>query len=411
VQRELLDDDTLLLEYALGEERSYLWAITSKEHSSYELPARAMIERATQGVYERLTARTTAIGDQSDFAKRVTRADTEYWPMAADLSEMLLGPVAKKMAGRRIVVVTDGALQYLPFAALPVPRRRGEPVPLIVEHEVVSLPSASVLAVLRRETSDRKLPEGAVAVLADPVFEIGDPRLPGGGTQRIGTPVSSKGSSPEGYGGVSRALGAVVGFVQGGKVTVPRLPSTRREATAIVATAGQGTTFEATDFRASRATAMSPDLARYRILHFATHGLFNNDDPGLSGIVLSMFDERGGAQNGFLRLHDIYGLRLPAELVVLSACETALGKPVRGEGLVGMVRGFMHAGAKRVVASVWKVDDEATLELMTRFYDAMLAENRSPAAALRQAQLAMWQHNKWRPPFYWAAFVLEGEWK
>ena len=167
----------------------------------------------------------------------------------------------------------------------------------------------------------------------------------------------------------------------------------------------------AIDFDASRATAMSPDLAHYRIVHFATHGVFNNEDPGLSGIILSLFDKRGQPQDGFLRLHDIYGLQLPAELVVLSACNTALGKPIKGEGLVGIVRGFMYAGAKRVVASHWKVDDEATGALMGRFYVEMLKQNRSAAAALRQAQLAVREQQRWQSPFFWAAFVLQGEWK
>jgi CHAT domain-containing protein len=146
-------------------------------------------------------------------------------------------------------------------------------------------------------------------------------------------------------------------------------------------------------------------------VHFATHGVFNSDQPGLGGIILSMYDKEGRPQNGFLRLHDIYSLNLPAELVVLSACNTALGKSIKGEGLVGIVRGFMYAGAKRVVASHWKVDDEATGELMARFYEEMFKQNRSPAAALRQAQLAMRQHDRWQSPFYWAAFVLQGEWR
>ena len=156
---------------------------------------------------------------------------------------------------------------------------------------------------------------------------------------------------------------------------------------------------------------MGPELANYRIVHFAAHGVLNNDEPGLSGIILSMFDRGGRPQDGFLRLRDIYGLRLPVDLVVLSACSTALGKPVRGEGIVGMVRGFMYAGAKRVVASYWKVDDEATGDLMRLFYGEMLARHHTPAAALRQAQLAMLRQDRWTPPFYWAAFVLQGEWK
>jgi CHAT domain-containing protein len=128
-------------------------------------------------------------------------------------------------------------------------------------------------------------------------------------------------------------------------------------------------------------------------------------------LVLSLFDEQGKRQDGFLRLHDIYNLNLPADLVVLSACNTGLGKDVRGEGLVGIVRGFMYAGAARVVASLWKVDDEATAELMKRFYQQMLQERKTPAAALRAAQIGMSQQKRWHSPYNWAAFVLQGEWK
>lgn len=156
---------------------------------------------------------------------------------------------------------------------------------------------------------------------------------------------------------------------------------------------------------------MSRELAGFRILHFATHGVFNNDDPALSGIILSMFDSQGRPQDGFLRLHDIYGLQLPAELVVLSACSTALGKPVKGEGLVGIVRGFMYAGAKRVIASEWKVEDQATGALMGRFYSELLHQHRSVAGALREAQLAVRAQSRWESPFYWAGFVLQGEWQ
>jgi CHAT domain-containing protein len=165
------------------------------------------------------------------------------------------------------------------------------------------------------------------------------------------------------------------------------------------------------DFAASRAAAMSPELGRYRVVHFATHGVFDNDSPGMSGIMLSLFDSRGRPQDGFLRVHDIYRLHLPADLVVLSACSTALGRNVSGEGLVGVVRGFMYAGAKRVVASLWKVDDEATGELMRRFYEGMLVNRLPAAAALREAQLGVWRQARWTSPYYWAAFSLQGEWR
>jgi CHAT domain-containing protein len=381
VQSEVLDDHTVLLEYALGEERSYLFAVSKRHLTSHQLPPRGEIERTALRVSELLTARLTASGDQRERHRKIHQADSEYWTEAGRLSQILLAPVAGVIAGKRILVVADGALQYVPFAALPMPGPQPEPVPMVADHEIVNLPSASVLAVVRRETAGRPPPAGSVAVLADPVFEPDDPRL-------LTTPAPA-----------------------GRFRTYPRLLATRQEAAAIIATAPEGTTLRALDFNASRATATSPGLARYRIVHFATHAVFDSENPAVSGIVLSMFDERGGQRDGFLRLHDIYQLTLPAELVVLSACNTALGRQLRGEGLVGVVRGFMYAGAKRVVASLWRVDDEATGELMARFYREMLQQNRSPAAALREAQLMMLQQERWRPPYYWAAFVLQGEWR
>ena len=391
VQKQVLAGDTLLLEYALGERRSFLWAVSSNSYSTYLLPPQAEIEARSQRVYERLTARLHASGNARDRRRQIEQADDEYWREAQHLSEVLLGPVANTIKGKRLVIVADGALQHLPFAALPAPGGSHARIPMVVDHEIVGLPSASVLAALRDETRHRELAAGAVAVIADPVFEADDPRLLGAATRL----------------GVQQA-----GLLRDGSATsVPRLAATRQEADAIVAAAPPGTVMKAIDFDASRTTAMNGSLSRYRILHFATHGVFNNDQPGLSGIMLSMFDGHGGAQDGFLRLHDIYSLKLPAELVVLSACNTALGKSIKGEGLVGIVRGFMYAGAKRIVASHWKVDDEATGELMARFYESMFKDKQSPAAALRQAQLAIQQHERWQSPFYWAAFVLQGEWR
>jgi CHAT domain-containing protein len=190
---------------------------------------------------------------------------------------------------------------------------------------------------------------------------------------------------------------------------LPRLLASREEAEAIMSVAPPGAAFSATDFAASRATATSGELAQYRVVHFATHGLLNNEHPELSGVVLSLVDREGQAQDGFLRLHDIYNLRLPVDLVVLSACQTGLGKDVRGEGLLGLTRGFMYAGAAGVVASLWKVDDEATAELMRHFYAALFRRGLPPAAALRAAQLALRQQTRWRAPYYWAGFVIQGE--
>src|SRR5204863_2058180 len=231
-----------------------------------------------------------------------------------------------------------------------------------------------------------------VAVLADPVLQATDARV-----ARTAGPYA--GTNSDGPADLLRSA-AEVGL-RGG---FPRLRFTRQEALAIERLAGRDGSLTALDFDASRSTALAPDLARYRIVHFATHALANSEHPELSGIVLSMVGRRGEPLDGFLRLHDIFNLKLGADLVVLSACQTALGQDIRGEGLVGLTRGFMYAGARSVVASLWNISDRGTSELMTRFYRGMLHDGLSPAAALRRAQLGMWKDPAWSAPFLWAGF-------
>jgi CHAT domain-containing protein len=190
---------------------------------------------------------------------------------------------------------------------------------------------------------------------------------------------------------------------------IPRLLASREEAEGIMAVIPQGTGLKALGFEASRGTVARKDLDQYRIVHFATHGVLDNENPELSGIVLSLFDQEGRPEDGFLRLHDIYNLNLPVDLVVLSACNTGLGKDVKGEGLIGLTRGFMYAGAAGVVASLWKVDDDATAELMRHFYEALFKKGMSPSEALRESQLAMRRQPRWHAPYYWAGFVLQGQ--
>jgi CHAT domain-containing protein len=183
------------------------------------------------------------------------------------------------------------------------------------------------------------------------------------------------------------------------------------EAEAITRLAPGISTLKATGFDANRQLVASGELGRYRIVHFATHGLINGEHPDLSGLVLSLLDENGKPQNGFLRMGELFNLQLPADLVVLSACRTALGKEIKGEGLIGLTRGFMYAGAERVVASLWQVDDQATSQLMRRFYRGLLKENLRPAAALRAAQIEMSKSSRWSSPYYWSGFIIQGEWR
>jgi CHAT domain-containing protein len=401
IQRDVLDSQTLLLEYALGDERSYLWAVTPTSLTAHLLPKRAEIEEAARQLRGRLAA------TRVDASQATAREQADYWTTAAVLSRIILGPVAAELGTKRLLIVSDGALQYVPFAALPFPDRPG--VPLVVEHEIVSLPSASVLAVLRRDLSGRAAPAKALVVLADPVFDAMDERLrrrAPSGTAKTDARVAQ---SQDAIALDRRALRSAsdFGLEQQG---FARLPFSRREAKAILALVPDAQRREALDFDASRLTATSSELAEYRYVHFATHGLLNSAHPELSGIVLSLVDRHGRVQDGFLPASDVFNLKLRADLVVLSACTSGLGKDIKGEGLVGLTRGFMYAGAARVLASLWKIDDAATAELMKRFYRGVLGHDRlSPAAALRAAQVSLLNETRWQDPRYWAAFVLQGE--
>jgi CHAT domain-containing protein/tetratricopeptide (TPR) repeat protein len=378
IQRQVLDPNTLLLEYALGADGSYLWAVTRDSVEAFELPKRAAIEDLARRVYQEFSISDPREGNGPSRA-------------AAALSRMLLAPVADRLGSNRLVVVADGALQYVPFAPLPSPSKQR---PLILDHDITYLPSASALAVLRSELTDRRPAPKLAAILADPVFDPNDPRVTGG---RGGSLLPSS--------DVERSAR------ESGLLTFERLGSTRLEADELAMLAGPGQYLRAVDFSASRATALNPELGNYRIVHLASHGLLNPAHPEMSGIVLSLVDSHGRPQNGFLRTGDIFNMKLTADLVTLSACQTALGKDVKGEGLVGLTRGFMYAGAARVLASLWRIPDRATAELMRRFYRAMVVDALAPSAALRKAQVEMLQDNRWAPPYNWAAFVLQGEWR
>ena len=419
--QKLLDEDTLLLEFSLGEKNSYLWMVSPTAVVSHRLPPRAEIETAARKVYELLTARQPQPGlTEAQQLERVKTAEAEFPLQAAALGQMLLAPVAAQLGNKRLVIVASGVLEYLPFVMLPMAGDRSSVTghqPLIANHEIINLPSASALAVLRRETASRKTATKTVAVLADPVFAANDPRVAAIAKTTKTKPVTlpptpvinnSQSTADQTATDLNRAVRSFH-FAQRGDLS--RLAFSREEAEAILSFAPGTKGLKALSFAASRATAISAELGQYRIVHFATHGFLNSEHPELSGLVFSLVDETGKPQDGFLRLHEIYNMRLPADLVVLSACQTALGKQIKGEGLVGLTRGFMYAGAPRVVASLWQVNDLATAELMKLFYQGILKDGMRPAAALRSAQLAMMKQRRWASPYFWAAFTLQGEWR
>lgn len=407
IQAELSAGDTLLLEFSLGDERSYLWAVGPNSINGYELPGRAVIESIADKVYGLLVARQLVPDDDGSYeAKSIAAADADYLQESAELSRLLLGPAAAQLESKRLLIVTDGKLHYIPFEALPVPKQSEpltQPHLLLDEHEIVELPSASILAVIRRDTARPTPNTKLVEILADPVFDRDDPRV-----QQA--QMLAQGSLPvekveDIY--LQRALRALNG--DSASSSIPRLPASLKEAKAIMAVTPQSEGAIAVGFEANRARIMNDAFKNYRIIHFATHSILDNEHPEMSGLILSMIDKEGNSQDGYLRLRDIYRLNMRADLVVLSACRTGLGREVQGEGLIGLTRGFMYAGSKGVIASLWKVDDEATAELMKHFYAFMLRDGLSPAAALRAAKQTVRSMSRWRSPYFWAGFVLHGE--
>ena len=388
--QKLLDDQTVVLSYLISEGCSYVFTVTSTSLDVYRLPDRDAISKAGKRLYQLWTTRPELPSAQTQRS-----LEQEANRNAADFARMVLEqPLQTILLKKRVVVVADEILQYIPFAALPLPSRGNI---LLTTHEVVNLPSISVLSALREQNAAKNSEEIAKSALvfADPVFTANDPRV-------HHTDQQLAESRPAGSG-----ISAYRDFGPNG---LSRLRYSRMEADYIASV--EGGAREAIDFNANRSLATSPETTRYRIVHFATHGFVDSTHPELSALVLSLVDPEGKPRPGILSLQDIYGLKLKCDLAVLSGCQTALGAEIKGEGLVGLTRGFMYAGAKRVVSSLWSVDDAGTAKLMRYFYLSMTRNpGLSPAAALRAAQFQLSQNPRWHLPYYWAAFTIQGDWQ
>ncbi len=384
IRKQLTDSETSLLEYSLGDQKSYLWMITSSGIRSYELPDKSTIEKAVHKLTDLLAKPQPAPADEAELQNAI-----------AEVSKIVLGPVADQLSSSHLIVVPDGILQYISFQMLSSPAAPDEP--LVVRHEIINEPSASTLVLEQREAFNRPVAPKLLVALGDPV-------LPSNYLVKLSE--SQEQNRAEVQRGVDDRTGETLEPAKLGPLFFARqeLNDLRK-----LATADDANVYS--DFAATREKLQSLDLRQYRILHFATHGFLDAKQPELSGLVLTLMDKNGQGVNGFVGLSDIYNLRAPVDLVVLSACRTALGTEVRGEGLVGLTRGFMYAGASTVVASLWKVDDEATSELMKRFYANMLQHGMTPAAALRAAQNSIRQEPHWHSPYYWAAFTLQGDYR
>jgi CHAT domain-containing protein len=331
----------------------------------------------------------------------VDQNENELNQRARELSQLILDPVANELNKKRLIIVADGALNYIPFQLLAT---SAGAEPLVANHYIISAPSATVLGQLQMETAQRKAPAKVLAAFGDPVFARH------GSQQKDAKPgeelVLTKQSGNELWQDASRDIDPD----NFDPSKVRPLVFTKFELANLREVAGSES-LVATGYDASCEKLVAADLTQFAILHIATHGIFDPQRPERSGLLLSLYNREDQAQKGFLGLQDIYNLRAPVALVVLSACSTGLGKDVRGEGLIGVTRGFMYAGASSVVASLWKVDDESTGELMKQFYANMLQQRMTPAEALATAQNRIRSNPEWRSPHHWAAFTIQGDYR
>ena len=396
IQAQIGGGDTLLLEFALGEDRSVAWVLDGDSLETFDIGPAAEIRNRVR-LFRRalLPIESKANESPTDYLRRRVAAKNALLLQSRQLAKLLFGPV-RLPARRRLLIVPDGSLQYLPFAALSIAENGRDAVPLVKLYELAMLPSASALVSLRKTAGRRPQPADEVTVFADPVFEPPGKPIPAS--------VSSSSGAPR-----SRELTSALRDLRDSQ-WIPNLPGSRNEALAIQQITGSARTRLVMGYEANREAIMGSSIARQRIIHFATHGMMDTRHPEMSGLVLSMFNKRGESQDGYLRLSDIYNLKLSADLVVLSSCESALGKDLGSEGIIGLPRAFLYAGARSVIASLWKVDDEATVPLMKMFY-SRLQRGENPARALQAAQLDLLKNARLSDPYYWAAFVLEGDYQ
>ena len=394
-QRQFLDDQTVLLEFSLGEKQSYLWLVDKTEIKTVILPPQRLIEPKIRKLLELLTEREMRDGEELEvYLARLKSAELEYNQKAKALSRELLGQVADKLGNKRLLVVADGILNYFPLSALPAP---DSDELLISKHEIVYQPSASAISLLQSKPNKISASKD-VLVFADAIFSQNDARVKAekSGSEMVINTLTEVFRS-------SRQFESVKGLA--------RLEASQKEAAAISDTFGSSRSLVISGADVRRERVLETDLADYRIVHFATHGLLNEDRPEFSSMVFSLYDEQGEPLKGFLRLQDIYNLNLNADLVVLSACDSAIGKEIKGEGVISLTRGFMQAGSKSVLSSLWKVEDNATAEMMRIFYEKLSNEKLTPPEALRRAQIEMAQNSRYASPFYWAAFTVQGEYR
>jgi CHAT domain-containing protein/tetratricopeptide (TPR) repeat protein len=419
----LLDPETVMLAFVLGKEQSYLWVVSADEEiGGFVLPSQKQIEGAAGRLLDaingstsvsqnkatrrgqrgrRASARGASVRRPAPAVKRTPRGapggatrDSEFIAASTELSRLLFREAAPRLGAKRLVIVGDGILHYVPFSALTDRVKEGDKwEPLLTDHEIIISPSAAVSAVLQERARTRPVAPQLLALVGDPLYEVGESDAPAAVRRSVRARAAA-------------LLGTDQIYLPFLKDEVERIENLQKT----YAPAEGGRVVRREEVSLDKATA--DDLKLYRIIHYATHGVFDDKDPETSGLLLSLYDEhkRPRRDGYFLSLPEVYRMSIAADLVVLSACQSALGPEVKGEGIVGLTRAFMHAGAARVVSSLWVVNDARTARLMNEFYRQMLEGGvTKPAAALREAQKSLYRSGE--GPEVWAAFELQGEWK
>jgi len=371
LKEEFLDDRTGIAEYFLGESKSFLFFVTKKGSELFELPSREVLEKSLKGYLKALVT-----PDRKKFSGSLASER-----IAGELLFPLRLPVAAGID--RLIIVPDGVLYYLPFETLGIPgdgRRR--PGYLIKDYEVSYAPSSSSLVLLSGKTTGPR-PKSFLG-FGDPAYDSRE----------------SRGN------GISPVEGEMLGEVYLGQgFDFSPLPFSKKEVLDVAGHFPRKSRDLYLGREAQERVLKGLPLEDYQIVHFACHGLLDEKVPFRSALVLSK-DERG-EEDGFLQVREIYNLRMNADLVVLSACQTGKGSLERGEGLLGLPRIFFYVGSKAVISALWPIGDRSTAGFMDKFY-GFLSGGYSKTAALRMAKLRM-IGSEFSHPFYWAAFVLNGD--
>ncbi len=372
--RAVLAEDEVALHYILGDERSYLVVVEKKpgQGSSgvafHEIPSRAALSRMVAALLVE-----KALKDPDAARER-----------AAEAFRLLVGPASAAIRGKSLVIVPGGVLGKLPFEMLVEPSDDGIGRHLVEGHRVRYAPSLTALGVIGRWDRSRPAPVKGLWALGDPVYDRSDGRLAGERPAEV-VPVPS-------------APRVRFDRLAGSGIEVERIAGVmdaRPEDRLLGASATEG---------AIRRLSSEGKLGAYRYVHLATHGILGEADGTQPALVLSLVGIPPG-EDGYLRLDEVTGLRLNADLVVLSACGSGQGRDYRLEGVTGLARAFLNAGTRGVVCSLWRVDDAASADLMVDLYGGLKA-GKPAAEALRAAKLRMIEAGE--PPLHWAPFVLIG---